>query len=203
MALSIDWLNKIIFVPKSDLTFIGGTLYQIDTNDFRLELKAIEASEDGMPHLDTHRHNTEITIAGDIYARAIEIINGYTVTFEDGQYAVKLVGSNNNIHDEGIINRNQVSLVPTNSAGLIRADITALATDIQELLGLSFKNSFRHTRIYDSNNRLTNEKFDTYDSAVNAGIHDGVTGLIASYDVTYVYAGDDDKVDTMLFTRTA
>jgi len=47
----------------------------------------------------------------------VEIINGYTITFEDEQYAVTLIGANNNILD--VINFNQVSVRPTNSAGLI------------------------------------------------------------------------------------
>lgn len=118
MATSINWATKVISVPQADLTFVSGTLYELDTDAWRLELKDIEDG-DGMPFLDTHRHNTEVTIAGITYARFFEIINGYTVEFEDGQYAVRLAGSNNNIFDEGVIVRNQVSIIPTNSAGLI------------------------------------------------------------------------------------
>jgi hypothetical protein len=121
MALSIDWATKVISIPKTDLTLIQGTLYELNTNEFRLWLKDIEDSEEGMPYEDTHRHNTEVTVAGVTYARVIEIINGYSITFEDGQYSVRLVGSNNNIWDiqNGILNQNQVQVIPTNSAGLI------------------------------------------------------------------------------------
>ncbi len=118
MAISVNWGTKVISVPQSFLTFVSGTLYALDTDVFRLALKDLEDDSPGMPFLDTHSHNTEVTIAGVTYAQTIEIINGYTVTFEDGQYAVRLDGSNNNIFDEGIINRNQVSVIPTNSAGL-------------------------------------------------------------------------------------
>lgn len=120
MAVSIAWGTKVISVPKADLTLVSGTLYALDTDWFRAQLKGLEDDEAGIPFPDTHTHNTEVTIAGTTFARVIEIINGYTVTFEDGQYAVRLDGSNNNIFDEGIINRNQVSIIPTNSAGLIR-----------------------------------------------------------------------------------
>jgi hypothetical protein len=48
----------------------------------------------------------------------IEIINDYTVTFEDGQYAVNLVGANSNIADR--VNVNQVSVRAANSAGLVQ-----------------------------------------------------------------------------------
>lgn len=119
MAISIAWGTKVISVPQADLTFISGTLYELDTEVFRLALKALEASVEGMPELDTHSRNFAYTIAGTTYAQSIEIINGYTITFEDGQYAVRLVGSNNNLFDEGILNRNQVSVIPTNAAGLI------------------------------------------------------------------------------------
>lgn len=121
MALSVDWPTKVIFVPKADLTLVQSTpteIRSLDTNAFRLELKAIEADE-GMPFLDTHQHNPPVSVGGVTLARVIEIINGYTVTFEDGQYAVNLVGSNNNIGDR--VNVNQVSIRSANSAGLVTA----------------------------------------------------------------------------------
>lgn len=118
MAITVDWGSKIINVPLADLTFESGTLYSLDTNVFRLRLDDLMDDEEGIPFDTTHNHNTQITIAGVTYARFIEIINDYTVTFEDGMYAVRLDGSNNNLFDEGIINRNSVSIIPTNSAGL-------------------------------------------------------------------------------------
>lgn len=139
MAISVDWAAKVISVPQADLTFISGTLYELDTDQFRLDLKALEASEEGMPELDTHQHSTEVSVAGVTYARFVEIINGYTVEFEDGQYAVRLVGSNNNIFDEGIIVRNQVSIISTNSAGLIRESIPSQLTKTQ--LGVAYSPS--------------------------------------------------------------
>lgn len=120
MAITINWGTKVIFVPKADLDLIQSTpteIRELDLNAFRLSLKDLEDSEDGMPCLDTHRHNTEVTLAGITFARVIEIINGYTVSFEDGQYAVNLVGANSNVGD--VINVNQVSVRSANSAGLI------------------------------------------------------------------------------------
>lgn len=121
MAISITWGTKVINVPQSYLTLITGTLYELDTEQFRLDLKDLEDDEEGMPFPDTHRHNTEVTVAGVTYARTIEIINGYSITFEDGQYSVRLVGSNNNFFDveNGILNQNQVQIISGNAAGLI------------------------------------------------------------------------------------
>jgi hypothetical protein len=120
MAISIDLNTYVISIPKTDLTLVSGTLYSLDTDAFRLELKSWEDSEVGITQPDTHKHNTEVTIAGITYARTVEILAPYSVEFEDGQYSVRLDGSNNNIWDiqNGILVQNQVQVIPTNSAGL-------------------------------------------------------------------------------------
>lgn len=121
MALSIDWLTKIITVPKADTTLLQLNpieIRELDLDAFRLELKSIEDSDEGMPFLDTHRHNTTVDIGGVTLARVIEIINGYTVTFEDGAYRVNLAGANSNVAD--VLNLNTVQVASNNSAGLIQ-----------------------------------------------------------------------------------
>jgi len=90
---------------------------ELDLDTFRLALRNLEDSEEGVPFLHTHNHNTAVTVGGVTLARVIEITNGYTMTFEDGQYAVNLVGANSNVPD--VTNVNQVSVRSANSAGLI------------------------------------------------------------------------------------
>lgn len=121
MALSIDYQTFVILVPQSYLTFVSGTLYDLDVNQFRLDLKDLEDDSAGMPFPATHNHNTEVTIVGTTYARFVEILPPYSVEFEDGQYTVTLSGANNNIFDVagGILVQNQVQVIPSNSAGLI------------------------------------------------------------------------------------
>lgn len=122
MAITVDWPSKVITIPQGDLTLIGGTLYELDTNAFRLALKDLEDDPaEGMVWPDTHRHNAEVTVAGTTFARVIEIINGYMVEFEDGAYTVRLAGSNNNIFDveNGVLVQNTVQVIAQNSAGLI------------------------------------------------------------------------------------
>jgi hypothetical protein len=117
--ISIDWGTQIIFVPKSYTQFVStGTfeIRQLDINQFRLDLKALEYGVEGMPHLRTHSHNTTVTVGGVQLARVVTIINGYSITFEDGPYAVNLVGANSNIAD--VVNLNQVQIRSANSAGL-------------------------------------------------------------------------------------
>lgn len=119
--MDVNWGTKIITVYRVDLALVSGTLYSFDTNQFRLDLKALEDDEIGMCFLDIHRHNTEVSVAGVTYPRVIEIINGYSITFDpDIPYSVRLEGSNNNIFDieSGILNQNAVQVIPTNSAGL-------------------------------------------------------------------------------------
>lgn len=121
MALSINPATKVVTIPKTDLTLVTGTLYELDTNQFRLDLIALLDDEDYIWMIDAFSHNTEVTIAGTTFARTIEIINGWSVTFEDGTYSVRLAGSNNNIFDveNSILNQNQVQIISQNSAGLI------------------------------------------------------------------------------------
>jgi len=117
MALSVDWSEKIVFIPKDYLIYSGGSLYILDTEQFRLDIHLIMQSEEGIVNDDIINHNTVVIIDGVPYARSIEIINDYTITFEDGQYRVKLIGSNNNILT--VTNLNQVSVASGNSAGLV------------------------------------------------------------------------------------
>lgn len=133
--VTINWATKVITVPQIDLEHISGTLYELHTDDFRLALKTIEASEEGLPFDDTHQHNTEVTIAGTTFARTIEIINGYSITFEDGQYTIRFSESNNNFFDvaSGILNQNQVQIIAGNSAGLVAAGVTMTPAQEQKI----------------------------------------------------------------------
>lgn len=125
MAISVDWENKIINIPRADLLLVQSNpteIRQLNLTSFKNTLKSLEASVIGMNYLDIHSHNPSVTVSGAVLARVIEIINGYTVTFEDGQYAVNLVGANTNLGD--VVNVNQVSIRSSNSAGL--QDLTSL-----------------------------------------------------------------------------
>ena len=122
MAISINWLTKVISVPRAYLTFVSGIVYELDVEQFRLDLKALEAAEQGIVFLDTHSRNAPSTLSGVTYAQTFEIINNYTVTFEDFgvHYTVKFAGANHNIAD--VVNYDRVNLIIGNSAGLIEVD---------------------------------------------------------------------------------
>lgn len=120
--MQVNWATGVITVYKTDpfMTFTGGSIYNMDTNGFRLALKDEEDSEEGMVWPDTHRHNTTVLLGGIEYARVFEIIAPYTVTFDDtgGGWVCNLIGSNNNILDRA--NLTTVQIRSNNSAGLVQ-----------------------------------------------------------------------------------
>lgn len=140
MAVTIDFATSIISVPQADLTLITGTLYEMDTEvDFHQAVNALLDDEEGIVFDDAILHNTEISVAGVTYARFIEVINGYSVVFTpDTQWSVRLAGSNNNIFDieNGVLNQNQVQVIPNNSAGL-QVVIQGSGVSAQDILDIA------------------------------------------------------------------
>ena len=123
MSMSINHTTKVIAIPKADTTFVetnATTGYEIRSYDeyaLMRELADYLDSEAGIALPNAFTHATEVTISGVIYARAISFLAPYTITFENDTYQVKLVGgSNNNMLD--VLNPNNVSVIPANSAGL-------------------------------------------------------------------------------------
>lgn len=119
MAISIDYLTKIIFVPRADLVLLQSSpsfIYQMNLEWFYRQITDIQDDQAGIPYVTAANNTAPVTVGGVTLARVVEIINGYTVEFEDGQYAVNLTGANTNVQDVAIVN--QVSIRPNNSAGL-------------------------------------------------------------------------------------
>lgn len=121
MATTVDWPTGIISVPRADMTLVQSSPFEVrelDLDQFRKDLRALEDSENGRPSPLTHSYNGTYTLAGDVYADAV-LLNTvyYSVTFEDGQYAVNLEGANSNVGD--VVNLNQVSVRSKNTAGKI------------------------------------------------------------------------------------
>jgi hypothetical protein len=139
MPPSVNWSTQRITIPQSDLTLVSGVLYELDVDEFRLDLKDIEDGEEGIAFPDTHRHNTQVTLSGVTYARTFEVINGYTVEFEDtgSPYTVRCIGANHNLADVFVAGTTEVSLIIGNSAGLITVSSgSGLSTAQDEALTL-------------------------------------------------------------------
>lgn len=68
-------------------------------------------------------------------------------------------------------------------------NIDALILSMSRVLGLTYENSYMHSRVY-SAGKVTSVKLDSYDSKANANSHDGSTGIVAKYTQTMTYSGD-------------
>lgn len=142
MAITVDWGQKIIHVPQADLTPISGLVFELDVDVLRLALKDLEDDEAGAVFPDTHRHNTEVTLSGVTYARTVEIINGYTLSFENTgvPYVVSCVGANHNLGDVTNFDGSS-SLLIGNSAGLIVRAVGSGLSAEQDARLLSIENT--------------------------------------------------------------
>lgn len=119
MIVTVNWGTKVVIVPRSEMLLVQSTpveIRQLDLTDFRFALHDVQDSEVGIVYPHIHNHNPSVTVAGTALAKVIEIINGYTITFEDGLYNVNIVGGNSNVADR--VNKNQVGVNTANSAGL-------------------------------------------------------------------------------------
>jgi len=145
MILLIDWVTKIITVPRAELTLISGTLYELDTIAFKVAIRDLEASIEGIIHPSILSYNQPYTVTGITYAAKVEMLNGYKVQFEVGVYSVLLKNSNNNIFDisSSILIQNTVQVIPSNSAGnqiittgsgVTSGDVTAIANKVNDVL---------------------------------------------------------------------
>lgn len=191
MAITVDYSTKVITIEQSDLTLISGTLYELDTDAFRLALHSIQDSEEGIWADTMFVHNTEVTVAGTTFARTIEIINGYSVQFEDGQYSVRLSGSNNNLFDveAGILVQNQVQVIAQNSAGLQTVNTSGTVAPTQQEIRDAME--LPSTAGEDSIDEKLDDTFTSTELTrkinQNKFVTDPVTGVATIYD-------DDDSV---------
>lgn len=132
MAYTVDWQAKSIFVPVADMTLVSGSEYELDMTAFRVEIRRLEWEfDEGMGWPQVLEHTKPKTLAGVAFAGFDEIINGYTITFDPVATKVTVKGTNNNIVDVLVING--VSVIPSNSAGLVQAGSGLTATQDQTL----------------------------------------------------------------------
>jgi len=124
VAASIDWPSGVITIQQSDtslLTQLSATLYRLDTNALRLDLKNQEDSSEGMAWTRTHSHNGVVVIGGLTLVRTISILTPYSIIFlPDSQWSVQMDGATNNNYADvqgGILVQNQVQVITANSAG--------------------------------------------------------------------------------------
>jgi len=125
MALICHWPTKVITVPKTDLTLVSGTKYSLSVLCWFQLLRELNGSVEGMAE----------TVGAPIYnntspsastPRIIDVINGYTVQFEEGLYSVDIIEGNTNLRDVEI--KNSVSVGTNNTTGFVSGSDIAQKT---------------------------------------------------------------------------
>lgn len=188
MAITVDWLNSVIQVPRADMPVVqvSPERRSLDLDAMRLELKEIEGSAEGMPFQDMHEHTGTKTLAGVTYARFVEIINGFVIELEDGQYGVVATGANSNVFD--VVVDNQVAFLGNNSAGLIETAVSGLTAAESAMLEMILK-VFRNKRVTDP----TTGKQTIYDDDSIAVLIEG--DLFEDVAGTTPYGNSSQKID--------
>ena len=208
MAISIDWGTLVISVPRADMVLLQTTpteIRQLSIDAFRLVLNDLQDGVDGMVFPTTHVHNSAINLGGVVIARVIEMINGYTVTFEDGQYAVNLSGANSNIAD--VTNVNQVSVRSANSAGL---------QDLSTLLASAYSGQVVFSTLGQAGTIVPigtrSTPVNNFDDAITLANDLGIrriqmatSGTLGTNTIATgkVFAGDNPAVDTLTIRTSA
>jgi len=134
MAYSVNWVTRNIWIPRSDLIHLSGSQYRLNTADFHKEIRRLEwALGEGLWAAQIIEYKAAHTLAGTPFAPEIEIINGFTLTFEEfaAVYSVEIDGANTNVDDVTVINN--VSIRSKNTGGLVG---TREITEIHGRLGL-------------------------------------------------------------------
>lgn len=148
MSYSVNWATKVITIPKADTQLVSTSpdVRSLDVTVLWQNLRDIEDDVDGISYVAIVKNTTPVTLAGVTLARQVEVINGYRLMFEDGQYAVNIVGGNSNIGD--VVVKNQVSVNTANSAGFIQVSGGG-TTDFDDLFNkmldgsLTFRDAMR------------------------------------------------------------
>ena len=120
MAISIDWPTAVINIPRADMIVVSSSpieIRQLNIEDFWRDVRVLEESPEGRAFSRVLNHDQPKPIGGVDLGRVVEVLPPYTVTFEDGAYAVNLSGGNQNLGDR--LNFNQVQVRSSNSAGLV------------------------------------------------------------------------------------
>ena len=122
MAYTVQWATtREIYIPASDLSLISGANYRLNMRDFRNEIRRLEWElSEGLAADQVVKHSPSEVLSGTTYAPFDRVINGYNITFDPVIEKVFLEGSNNNLVD--VFNFNGVTVVPSNSAGLVSLD---------------------------------------------------------------------------------
>jgi len=116
----------IINVPRLYTQFVatdpqtGLEVRQMNLTQFAQDIGDLQDNVEGAWAPTAYEYTAPVSVGGVQLAPVVVITEFYVVQFEDLQYAVNLVGANTNVQDQVVVN--QVSIRPSNSAGLTFSD---------------------------------------------------------------------------------
>ena len=117
MAYSVNWATKVVTVPLTDLTLVSGFNYTLDTGDFWIEMRRLEASAgDGLWAEQVIEYANTQLLSGLTYSAIVKMINGYTWNTDTTNKNISLLGFNSNLLDT-FIPGSGISVLANNSAG--------------------------------------------------------------------------------------
>ena len=130
MSYTVNWTTKVITVPLADLTLISGSNYSLDTGDFWIEMRRLEASPgDGLWAEQVIEYINSQVLSGITYSAIVKLINGYTWDTDTTNKNIFLVGFNSNLLDT-FIPGSGISVLANNSAGKQEVAGTVGAADV-------------------------------------------------------------------------
>lgn len=205
MALLLEWSTKIITVPKTELTLVSGTHYTITVDYWWQLLREANYDAEGMV-FDTMYNSIAPTSSTP---RIVEVVNGYTVQFENGLYSVEFINGNTNFRDVEI--KNTVSVGTNNTTGFI--DPTFLEAGlftgglivVDVINGVSGTDKTPQGGIIGTSQTPSNNFIDAKTIAVNRGLRDfliinSATIVSVDFSVGYNFVGTTPFVQLTLAT---
>jgi hypothetical protein len=139
MSYSVNWATKVVTVPLTDLTLISGSNYSLNTGDFWIEMRRLEASpEDGLWTEQVIEYVNTQVLSGITYSAIVKLINSYTWNTDTTNKNIFLIGFNSNLLDT-FIPGSGISVLANNSGGKIDAGggAGASAQEVWEHVGAS------------------------------------------------------------------
>ena len=109
--LTVNWSTNVITVPLSDLTLVSGTNYQLTVDFWWQLIRDKNDDADATPYSGLYNNIPPTSST----PRIVEVLSPYTVTFENGNYSVNVIGGNTNLRD--VVNKNNVSVNTNNTTG--------------------------------------------------------------------------------------
>jgi hypothetical protein len=165
----------------------------------RMEFHCVDATDGITPETGEAGGQPQISLAGAAWGNTA----GVLVAIGNGRYYVELTQAETDQADRTVIYGRYKSANTAEALGTtiqiaefpVDASMAAVGVKADRLLGLSLENAVEDTFVFDTNGMPVSSVITCYDSAANATTHDGVTGLVAKYNVTATHV---NKLPTLM-----